>query len=340
MATPAIITLPKVATDAMAGKFPLLTSSTKKDWELLITTMENHKTAFTGPAFTFGGDKVPGQNPGIAIHTAQGSFLTLLGEMYRRIWSKYVEGNFSAALSYMQGWMERIRDMAVSEGVKESDVALTWDVNVNLSNGLNATCLTLIPDTNLGVRFGSVPDQTIIGVSAPAWTKFKRRCYESTTGALGAKPHYVLAHMLNHNLNGSGSDAHNVTPFWATANTQMAKLAEKQLKEFVWRGFETQYSISFGPLVGFAARRPILEQILTNNGVTIPVGCLDPVLLKLKSKLGGNALLQFEIVELEQHLTTYLKIEAKAYDPSTASWIVVVDVQIDNFVPNTIPTLM
>ena len=338
MSSLAIHVVPTVATDAMQGKFPLISDSTKKQWELLISELENNMTAFSGTNITFGGDKVPGQASHLNICTEKHSVKTLLGEMYRRIWIKYVEANFSASASYMPGWLGRIRDLLVVEGVDESQVVLPAEPNINMSDGLTCTTLTLIPDSSLGVKFGSVPDQTIIGVAAPAWNKFKRRRYETKTGTYMAKNHYVLAHMLNHNLNGSGKNPHNVTPFWGAANTDMAKKAEKQMKELVWRCFETRYSITFGAAVGFANRRPVLEQILTKNGITIPPSTSDVDLVKLGATLIGNARLQFEIVELEQHLTTSLTIVG---DCSTSTgWVNVVNVTIDNFVPATIPDIL
>ncbi len=338
MSSPAVHVVPKVATDAMEGRFPLISDSTKKQWELLISELENNMSAFLGSNITFGGDKVPGQAPHVKIYTEKNSVKTLLGEMYLRIWTKYVEANFSAAASFMPGWLERIRDLLVKEGVDESHVALSVDPNIAMSDGLNCTTLTLIPDSNIGVRFGSVPDQTIIGVGAPAWNKYKRRRYETKTGAYMAKNHYVLAHMLNHNLNGSGKDPHNVTPFWAAANTDMAKKAEKQMKELVWRCFTTRYTITFGPPVGFANRRPVLEQILAKNGITFAPTISGGDLVKLGDKLTGNAKLQFEIVELEQHLTTSLIIVGDCSTPT--GWVNVVNVTIDNFVPATIPDIL
>ena len=55
MSSLAIHVVPTVATDAMQGKFPLISDSTKKQWELLISELENNMTAFSGTNITFGG---------------------------------------------------------------------------------------------------------------------------------------------------------------------------------------------------------------------------------------------------------------------------------------------
>jgi len=180
-----------------------------------------------------------------------------------------------------------------------------------MGNGLISNPLTCLPDSAFGVTFGSQPDQKAIGEKAPLWKILKRRAYENQ-GVLtkyGAKPHYVLAHLLNHNLNGSGSDNRNVVPFWSTANTAMARQAEDYVKQLVLWGAKVQYTITVGAPVGMTKGRKALQSQCNKE--------------------------QWELVQAEQWLPMHFVINCKAW--SNGSWVDVVNVTIDNYVPETVP---
>ena len=148
------------------------------------------------------------------------------------------------------------------------------------------------------------------------WEILKRRAFEnrSVLARYGAKPHYVLAHLLNHNLNGPGDQAMNVIPFWVTANTAMAKQAECYVKELVQNGVQVQYTVDPGPAVGMTPRRQ-----------AILAGC-NPA--------------QAEVVDCEQYLPAYLRIECAAWDAGSGGWVPIVNMSIDNYVPETVRYLL
>jgi hypothetical protein len=116
-------------------------------------------------------------------------------------------------------------------------------------------------------------------------------------------------------------------PYWATANKEMAKKVENAVKECVLRGFEVEYKIVAGPEYGLLHRQPVLDNILKNAGRAA------------KNQLTGNELLQYEIVELEQYLATNLVIDARVKDQGGTWQVIVNKVQIDNYVPLSIPVL-
>jgi hypothetical protein len=217
----------------------------------------------------------------------------------------------------VQDFVQGIRKvMKKKSTLPESDVKLGMDAHHKMGNGLVANPLTCLPDAAWGVTFGSVPDQKEIGTVAPAWNILKRRAYENQ-GLLtqyGAKPHYVLAHLLNHNLNGSGKDPKNVIPFWATANTQMAKQAEGHVKDLVLRGAQVQYTVTVGAPVGMTPGRAALKGACNKE--------------------------QWELVELEQWLPVNFVISCDAWDANAGGWVSVVNVPINNYVPETVPYLL
>lgn len=245
----------------------------------------------------------------VDVDTGQSDLECLLGEIHTRL----TDDHGIAIRPRVQSIIQRVR-VLLSDTVEESSIIIGLDTNLGMGNGLKAKRLTCIPDSSLGVTFGSVPDQSAIGISAPAWNKLKKRGYESPTGTRGAKPHYVLAHLLNHNVNGPGNNPRNVVPFWAAANTQMASQAEVYVKQLVNRGCEVQYMITFGADVGMTTGR--------------------------QAALGNcSTQLQREIVELEQHLPAYLLISIKFVDPSGTVQEILAPHRIDNFVPETVPLI-
>jgi len=225
----------------------------------------------------------------------------------------------TAHLPPLQPLIQDLR--GVMEGVGmlgESTVGLSQNLHNRMGNGLVAATLTCLPDGALGTPFGTTPDQFQIGIQAPVWNTLKRRAYETPTGAVSMKkPHYVLAHLLNHNINGSGRDAANVVPFWATANTQMAQQVEKYVKDVVLNGGRAVYTIRLGPEVGMTLGRAAALAACTTAD-------------------------EQAVIQAEAHLCSHFEIECKAYDFASAAWVDILGgtVFINNFVPETVPTLM
>jgi hypothetical protein len=126
----------------------------------------------------------------------------------------------------------------------------------------------------------------------------------------------VLAHLLNHNLNGPGGNELNVVPFWATANTQMSNKIEKFVKDLVSFGVVVTYSITAGDPMK-----------------------LDPTYATWAKTASGTAD-QNKILKGEQELPDYLTFNATAKD-SLGNTVNVVPpgTRIDNFVPMTVPTI-
>jgi hypothetical protein len=222
-------------------------------------------------------------------------------------------GDFSVANnSAVQPLLQQLRAV-MQDTFEESEVKLWLNPNHLMGNRLVAAPLTCIPDQAHGVSFGSVPDQKAIAQAAPVWSILKRRAYENK-GVLtryGAKPHYVLAHFLNHNLNGSGSDARNVVPLWASANTDMAKRVEKFVKELVQRGATGRYNITCGGAVGMTTARKALQ-----------------------SQCDAA---QWELIQAEATLPENLVIEFDVLDQQNNKWVNVLKETITNYVPETVP---
>lgn len=303
------------------GNFPLTDSGGLRLWDELITALEANAAAAVGEAkaamTAFKQDFSDCFSPeltvnNVTIDTGQDEIEAFMGAAHARLCD-----NFAVAhLGPLQGLIQRLRVlMGGPTGLPESSVVLGLDPNHLMGNGLVANPLTCLPDPAWGVTFGSTPDQALIGQAAPMWNILKRRAFEAR-GVLtryGAKPHYVLAHLLNHNLNGPGDEERNVVPFWATANTAMAKQAECYVKELVQNGVQVSYTVHPGPAVGMTPGRQAA------------LALCDPA--------------QAEVIDCEQYLPAYLRIECSALDAS-GSWVPVVAVTIDNYVPETVPYLI
>jgi hypothetical protein len=249
--------------------------------------------------------------------------VSFLGHAHARLCADHGQ----AKLPPRQTLIQRLRTVAEAKGMGASSVALTADPNTQMGHGLVANPLTYIPDVALGVRFGSVPDQVVIGAKAAIWQVLKRRAYEAKVlTQYGGKPHYVLAHLLNHNLNGPGNNELNVVPFWATANTEMSNKAEKYVKELVLRGAQVNYTIQQGAAVGLTpARQKLLADIDAMKPTDPPV---------------GDRKVQRQLVEYEQHLPDSFVINCDALD-DTGKWVNIVNnVRIENYVPLTVPYLL
>jgi hypothetical protein len=249
----------------------------------------------------------------VPIDTGRNNVACFLGEAHKRL----CRDHGVASKQPVQGLIQRLRAVAEREGVlPRSHVVLTLDPDTDMGNGLVANPLTYQPDRSLRVTFGSTPDQEVIGNAAPIWKSVKRRTYEYRGGftQYGKKPHYVLAHMLNHNLNGPGDNKLNVVPFWGGANTDMAAKVEKHVKDLVQQGVTVNYTINQGPAVGMTTGRQ-------------------------KAYKAAPTKDQKELIDWEQYLPEYLIMNCDALD-GKGNWVTVVNnVRIDNFVPETVPLM-
>lgn len=238
-----------------------------------------------------------------------------LGAAYARLTQDH---GILVSSQIVHGLAVAIRNLAVNQGlVAQSEVTLAPNhTQHGMGTGLVTTdTLTFVPDPSLPIvnSFGSTPDQAIIAGLAPVWAILKKRRHVGQhSGAIGRKPHYVLAHLLNHNVNGSGASTQNVVPFSADGNTRMARAVENDLKEFVQRGAPVKYRVEVGPDIGMTPGR--------------------------QAALGAcTTAEEREIVQMEQYLPKWLKITLQAQD-TTGVWHMIHNaVQIDNFVPEDVP---
>ncbi|MCB2076397.1 MAG: hypothetical protein KDE55_01735 [Novosphingobium sp.] len=303
------------------GNLPLLNSSGLVLWRELVTelkrdcagTIDEIKHAMTGGKFrTFGarfstsvwiGDD--------EYEILSSSELAVLGALNARLCEDF--GVLSQS-RVIQGLVVDLRELMDLEGVPDSQIQLSLHPDHGMANGMLAPTLTCLPGAGFPT-FGTQPDQVIIGGAAPMWNTLKRRRYENRgTTKYGSKPHYVLAHLLNHNLNGPGNDARNVVPFWATANTEMAREAEKQVKELVLMGATVEYNIDLGPDVGMTqGRQQALAACQTQD--------------------------EADIVDCEQYLPSHLRITCDVLLVS-GQWQKVLDLTVNNFVPETVPAIL
>jgi hypothetical protein len=247
----------------------------------------------------------------VSIDTGQSDLEVFLGHAHADL----CKDHGMASRDNVQLLIQRLR-VLMHGSIEESSIILGLDPTLKMGNGLIANTLTCMPDPAWHVTYGSVPDQKVIGMKAPLWNVLKRRTYESKAPVrYGAKPHYVLAHLLNHNVNGPGDNPLNVVPFWAAANTQMAQQVEGHLKDLVLRGLMVRYVISFGAAVGMTPGRSAALSNCTSQDQT-------------------------DIIEAEQHLPDSLTLTITYIDASTGAETVVVPPQvIENFVPETVPLL-
>lgn len=222
--------------------------------------------------------------------------------------------------SAVPDFIQRIRTIAQTHNlIEESGVTLgPVSADHKMGTGLTTTSqLTYVPDPSLGTHvYGSTPDQKEIGKLAPPWTVVVKRRFVNPANplAVGKKPHYVLAHLINHNINGSGKDPKNVVPFYATSNTQMERVIEKHIKDLVQHGLAAYYNIDLGPKVDMTAGR---QQAHKN--------CMMQE--------------QRDIIETEQYLPQWLEATVKVWT-STGAWQTIVPpTKIMNFVPETVPVI-
>jgi hypothetical protein len=294
------------------GTFPLMDQGGLSHWRELVNalqldfagTMKQIEDANSGFGTDFDSEL---KINGVTFDTGYTPQQMFLGAMHERL----SRDHGLAIRDTVQPLIQDIRSLCGH--VDESDIKLGLDGHLKMGNGLVSTNLSLVPDPAWGVTFGSVPDQDEIGRQAPAWNLLKKRPYEDRMGKLGRKPHYVLAHLVNHNLNGPGNNARNVFPFWASANTDMAKKAESYVKEMVQRGVQVKYNITLGSAVGMTTARQ-----------------------KAYDKAKGEAK---KIIELEQYLCNGIVIDCSAWS-NQGVWVpIVVGVSISNYVPESVPAV-
>ena len=243
---------------------------------------------------------------------------TFLFEAHRRLCSDHGV----ACQEPWQSFIQRIRKVInIKRIVEVSQVHLVMSPLTQMGGGLNPSPLTILPDPSRGVEFGSQPDQEVIAAESPCWEEVKKRRYLSETMQLGAKPHYVLAHLVNHNLNGSGRDKLNLVPLWANANTEMGRVVEKALKDAVFFGFQVTYSIVLGPPM--------------KNDATYS-GWFD--LIMEERSLSAEHL---AVIVWEQELPQFLTIQAHFEDAAgTRHDLLGGAIPIKNFVPMMVPDLL
>lgn len=329
MASPSPALTQRLSKYTDKGQFPLLSSSEKPLWEVLVSNIEQHQGGklqkwiedhpFTASIY------LPGSNTDIDFPDAE--FATLVGMAYTALWTRYYQ-TIKSKDAQIEDWLLRLRKVMKAEGLQESQIVQSQESHTKLADGVNAPTLSILPDSALGWTFGCKPDDAVISGKSEAWKYLKRRPYQDKSGKLGKKPHYVLAHMINDNLNGSGRDPKNLLPLWATANTQMEKSAEKYLKDVVLMGLPAAWTIVTGPQYGLAYVQPILDQILKNAGVSKAASLSTT----------SQEYIQYKIVEYEQYLPTKLTMTAEVIH-NGVKHSVINNEEVDNYVPLTIPIL-
>lgn len=303
------------------GTFPLLNAAGIGLWSHLITELETdlEGTVKTIKQAMTKANRIDFEDAfsteievnEVAIDTGQSEAEAFLGYAHARL----CQDHGIAIRDNVQILIQRLR-LLMHGSIEESSIILGLDPHLKMGNGLIANTLTCLPDPAWHTTYGSVPDQKVIGMLAPMWEVLKRRTYESPPPLrYGAKPHYVLAHLLNHNVNGPGDNPRNVVPFWAAANTKMAQQVEGHLKQLVLMGLTVQYVINFGPDVGMTPGRN-----------------------KALKACGTKA--QRDIVDAEQYLPSYLTLSVALIDPNTgAATPIVPPHPVNNYVPETVPLL-
>jgi hypothetical protein len=304
------------------GSFPLKSSNGLALWEELIRAMETNlaglvaevKTLLLGPVLSeWGHIEVNGTLQKVSISDAA----FFLGQAHAALMSDFDIYNRKGDAP-VQGLARRLRKIAKAQGlIQVSSVTLNPPSTAHgMGTGLATTgVLTFLPDPALygADAFGSQPDQHVISRLAPMWPALKMRRHVGAAGRIGKKPHYVLAHLLNHQVNGSGADVKNVVPFAADANTKMAQQVEKHLKALVQAGMAVRYTILMGPAVGMTPGRQAALAACT----TAP---------------------QRAVIEAEQHLPSSLLITLEWFNGQ--DWAMVCNNHpIRNDVPETVPVI-
>ena len=319
MCTPSILS--ELNTQYLSkGSFPLMTTQTTHLWECLIASVENDCAGFVASIPTRAGYD---DNFSPTIPFGRNEFATGFAapRMFLGYMNQYLCKNFGIAEKEpWQDFIQRLRRVMVKERfLQESDIHLIKSPYTEMGGGLNQSAVSIIPDPALRTPFGSAPKQQVIADKAECWKVVKKRNYVSTTGQLMAKSHYVLAHLLNHHLNGPGDNELNLVPFWAGANTDMSKKVEELVKPLVLRGVTVTYTIVCGDPMKLDAGYKLWNESTQISGIT------------------GE---QKEILQWELELPQDLKFSATATDGTgTTINVVAPNTPIPNFVPRTVPVI-
>jgi hypothetical protein len=316
---------PKLASHLRRGQFPLKGSSDIPLWHELIGAMEadpvkstvEAKALLEGKNFMIFADTITVNE--VSFTVGGGDLAAMIGAMHAKLMEDFDIYNRKGDTT-VQDLAKRVRKIASKNGVvKVSSVQLMpMHAKHKMGTGLSTkSMLTFLPDPSLygADIFGSQPHQATISRLAPLWSALKKRCHVARgSGNIGRKTHYVLAHLLNHQVNGSGADPANVVPFYADANTEMAKQVESHLKELVHRGFAVQYNIHLEADVG-----------MTPGRVKALAGCTTDA--------------QRAVIQAEQYLPAAIVLNLSAQD-ATGQWHTIVpNHRIENFVPETVPVI-
>ncbi len=296
------------------GQFPLLSDSNKPLWECLCSQLENNPKAFVAKI-----KNADSMFPS-TFEVGGADFATGFDEIKMLICYAHERLSHDHGIAKRQPWqgyIQRLRKVLKKQNyIQDSQVSLLMHPITQMGSGLPGATVTIVPDASLGVGFGSCPDQVKIAAEADCWAQVKKRAYVGVDGSLGRKPHYVLAHLLNHNLNGSGADKLNVVPFWAKANTEMSQKVEGDVKTAVLMGVSVVYTITLGP--------PVKE---------------DAAYMKWhNAALPGADKTQKKIMTWEKELPQFLKFSAVAVNSAgTSVNIVPPGTIVHNYVPQTLP---
>jgi hypothetical protein len=302
------------------GSFPLMSTQTIHLWECLIASVENNCAGFVAGITTRSGYE-GSFSPTIPFGRNEFDTGFAAPQMFLGYMNRYLCKDFGiAAKEPWQAFIQRLRNVMVKERfLAESDIHLIKSPYTEMGGGLNASEVSIIPDSALGKPFGSVPDQQVIANKAECWKVVKKRNYVSATGQLMAKSHYVLAHLLNHNLNGPGDNELNVVPFWAKANTDMSRQIEELVKALVLHGVTVTYTIVCGDPMKLDAGYKFWNE---------------------STQISGISEEEKEILQWELELPQDLKFSATATDGlgNTVN-VVPPNTPIPNFVPRTVPVI-
>lgn len=312
---------PRLALLLSKARLPLKSEADQPLWNELISAFEANPAAALaqvialekGASFFY--DTVTVNR--ITFAPSSDELNQFLGAMHESLMGDFDKYNRKGD-TRVQGLVGRVRQLAVNHGfIQQSAVTLQpLDAHHGMGSGLVTTgALTFLPDPTVSGAggFGSQPDQVVIANLAPMWGVLKQRAQvKQATGTIGKTTHYVLAHLLNHQVNGSGALPGNVVPFAGDSNKLMARQAESHLKQMVQMGLQVNYSIAFEPAVGMTAGRALALAACTTQ-------------------------LHRDIITAEQYLPAALIITLSVLQDDNTMLTILPGLRIPNFVPETVP---
>jgi len=311
------------------GQFPLLTDGERPQWDCLLSHLEEDPDAFValvhakpGREDRFAGKTAWVNDMEIECGFTRGKALVMAAH------ARLCRDHDVAIRPPWQGYIQRLRRIADERDyIRPSEIHLDApNPDTDMAGGLAPSSVTIIPDAALGATFGSVPDQMVMADRCPCWAAVVRRTYLASPTkpgqkpALGAKPHYVLAHLLNHNMNGPGDEPRNLVPLWAKANQTMERKVEKFTKVAFGAGLTVTFSIVLGPpMIEDAAYKAWSDAMLKDEDL-------------------GAA--ERDILEWERGLPQFIECHATVEDKNgDVHQILGGVVRIQNFVPAELPVL-